>query len=112
VRSLLEPLIGPFRTYEIERRSGLMPHLVSSADRLVLHLLANTGNKSKKLRAREEFLPLADVKVRLRLPPGRGVRSVMLLRSRRRPLWHSRAGWIEMTVPQVLVHEAVQVELT
>jgi hypothetical protein len=67
VRSLLEPLIGRFRTYEIERRSGLMPHLVSSADRLVLHLLANTGNKSKKLRAREEFLPLADVKVRLRL---------------------------------------------
>lgn len=111
VRSLLEPLIGPFRTYEIERRSGLMPHLVASADRLVLHLLANTGNKSKKLRAREEFLPVPDVKVRLRLPAGRRARSVRLLRSRRRPVWHSRAGWIELTVPQVLIHEAVHVEL-
>ncbi|PYQ13877.1 MAG: hypothetical protein DMF80_14010 [Acidobacteria bacterium] len=111
VRSLLEPLIGRFRTYEVERRSGLMPHLVTSADRLVLHLLANTGNKSKKLRTREEFLPIPDVKVRLRLPAGRRARSVTLLRSRRRPAWHERAGWVELTVPQVLIHEAVHLEL-
>jgi hypothetical protein len=111
VRSLLEPLIGRFRTYEIERRSGLMPHLVTSADRLVLHLLANTGNKSKKLRIREEFLAVPDVKVRLRLPEGRRARSVGLLRSRQRPVWHERAGWVEVTVPQVLIHEAVLLEL-
>ena len=111
VRSLLEPLIGRFRTYEVERRSGLMPHLVTSADRVVLHLLANTGNKSKKLRTREEFLPIPDVEVRLRLPAGRRARSVTLLRSRRRPAWHERAGWVELTVPQVLIHEAVHLEL-
>src|SRR5207244_13210809 len=103
VRSLLEPLIGRFRTYEVERRSGLMPHLVTSADRLVLHLLANTGNKSKKLRTREEFLPIPDVKVRLRLPAARRARSVTLLRSRRRPAWHERAGWAELTAPPVLI---------
>ena len=80
-------------------------------DRLVLHLLANTGNKSKKLRTREEFLPIPDVKVRLRLPAGRRARSVTLLRSRRRPAWHERAGWVELTVPQVLIHEAVHLEL-
>jgi hypothetical protein len=111
VGSLLDPLIGPFRTYEIERHSGLMPHLVASADRLVLHLLANTGNKSKKLRVREEFLPLPDVKVRLRVPSARRVRSVRLLRSRDRPTWRSRAGWVEVTVPRVLIHEAVCVDL-
>jgi hypothetical protein len=111
VRSLLEPLIGNLRSYEIERRSGLMPHLATSADRLVLHLLANTGNKSKKLRAREEFLPISDVKVRLRLPAGRRPRSVTLLRARQRPPWHEQAGWVQVTVPRVLIHEAVHVEL-
>jgi hypothetical protein len=112
VRSLLDPLIGRFRTYEVERRSGLMPHLVRSADRIVLHLLANTGNKSKKLRAREEFLPVPDVKVRLRLPEGRRARAVTLLRARQRPDWQARDGWVELTVPRVLVHEAVHLELS
>jgi hypothetical protein len=111
VRSLLEPLIGELRTYEVDRRSGLMPHFATSPDRLVLHLLANTGNKSKKLRMREEFLPIPEVKVRLRLPAGRRPRSVTLLRSGQRPAWHERAGWVEATVPRVFIHEAVLLEL-
>jgi hypothetical protein len=112
VRSLLDPLIGRLRTYEVERRSGLMPHLVQSSDRIVLHLLANTGNKSKKLRMREEFLPVPDVKVRLRLPEGRRARSVTLLRARQPVDWQARDGWVEVTVPRVLIHEAVQLELS
>ena len=59
----------------------------------------------------QEFLPVPDVKVRLRIPSGRRVRSVTLLRSRRRPAWNARAGWVEVTVPLVLIYEAVHVEL-
>jgi len=111
VRSLLEPLIGPFRSYEIEGRPGLLPHLETSPDRLVLHLLANAGNKSKKLRVREEFIPITAVKVRLRIPSDRRVRAVTLLRSRRRPAWRLHEGWLDVTVAEVLIHEAVRVEL-
>ena len=38
---------------------------------MLLHLIADTGNKTKKLRIREEFLPVLNVKVRVRVPDGR-----------------------------------------
>ena len=48
-----------------------MPQLMASRDTVLLHLIADTGNKTKKLRIREEFLPVLDVKVRMRVPDGR-----------------------------------------
>jgi len=53
--------------YEVEQRSGLMPQYMATRDTLLLHLIADTGNKTRKLRIREEFLSIADVKVRVRV---------------------------------------------
>jgi len=47
---------------------GVMAHFMASKDALVLHLLADTGNKNKHLRSREEFVPVTDVKVRIGVP--------------------------------------------
>jgi hypothetical protein len=109
--SLIEPLMKPHRTYEVEWRSGLLPHFTFSRDTLLLHLLADTGNKFKKLRAREEFLPLENVKVRIRIPQNRTVKSVSLLRAGTRVDAAPAGEWLELTVPRVFVHEAVRVDL-
>ena len=84
---------------------------MASSDVLVLHLLADTGNKTKHLKIREEFLPVENVKVRIRIPEGKTVRNVSLLRSGQTLSVEPRAGWIDVTVPQVFIHEAVKVEL-
>ena len=59
-----------------------MPQLMASRDTILLHLIADTGNKTKKLRIREEFLPVLNVKVRVRVPDGRvGAQRVSLMRA-------------------------------
>ena len=109
--SLLDPMLSSSRTYELEFRPGLMPQFASSQDTLLLHLLANTGNIWKKLLVQEEFLPVKDVRVRLRLPRGRSAKSVALMWSGVRPSWSVRDGWVELTVPQVQVYEVIRVDL-
>ena len=110
--SLLGPWLDATRSYELEFRPGLMPHFVAAEDTLLLHLLADTGNKNKHLRSREWYLPATDVKVRIRIPAGRSVGSVQLLRSKRAPAAITRDGWLEIAIPSVLIHEAVLVSLT
>jgi hypothetical protein len=78
---------------------------------LLLHLLANTGNIWKKLLVQEEFLPVKNVRVRLRLPQGRTAKSVALMWSGVAPSWSVRDGWVELTVPQVQVYEVIRVDL-
>jgi hypothetical protein len=56
--TLIDPVLAPHRTYQTEYRSGVLPHLTATGDTILLHLLADTGNKTKKLRIREEFLPV------------------------------------------------------
>ena len=107
--SLLSPYLAARRSYEIAYQPGVMPHFMASRDALVLHLLADTGNKNKHLRSREEFLPVNGVKVRIRVP--RAVRSVSLLRSGEKLSAKPENGWLDLTVPQVLIHEAVLIEL-
>ena len=115
LRRLFAELLGPWlaagRSYEIEYQPGVMPHFMASKDVILLHLLANTGNKNKHLRIREEFLPVTDIKVRIRIPQGRAVRAASLLRSGRVLTAETRDGWLDVTVPRVLIHEAVKVEL-
>jgi hypothetical protein len=88
-----------------------MPQFASSPDTLLLHLLANTGNIWKKLLVQEEFLPVKNVRVRLRLPQGRTAKSVALMWSGAAPAWSVRDGWVELTVPQVQVYEVIRVDL-
>jgi len=73
------------------------------------HLLADTGNKNKHLRPREGFLPITGVKLKLRVPSA--PKSVTLLRTGEKLSAANNSGWLEITVPRVLIHEAVQVEL-
>ena len=77
----------------------------------LLHLLADTGNKTNKLRIREDFLPVENVKVRVRVPEGRSVRSVSLLRGGAGLQSRVAGGWVEVTVPRILIHDAVRVDL-
>jgi len=51
------------------------------------------------------------VKVRLRVPDEKTVRKVSLLRSGQTLSVEPRNGWIDVTVPQVFIHEAVKVDL-
>jgi len=110
-RTLLDPLLGPSRRYEVDYRAGLMTQFAVSQDGLLLHLIANTGNKWKKLLVQEEFAPIPNLQVRLRLPAGRMAKSVALMWSLTTPSWQVRGGWVELTVPKVHPYEVVHVEL-
>jgi hypothetical protein len=109
--TLIDPVLAEHRTYEVPHRAGLVPHLSASRDTILLHLLADTGNKTKKLRIREEFTALENVKTRIRVPQGRTVRTVSLLRTGAKLNAAAKSGWIDVTVPRVLVHEAIRVDL-
>ena len=62
---------------------------------MLLHLLADTGNKFKKFRTREDFEAVENVKVRIRVPQGRSVKSVTLFRGQRTfELTQRHAAWI------------------
>ena len=110
IATLVDPLLAAHRTYEVTLQSGLLPHLTRSKDTSVLHLLANTGDKSKKLREREEFLPITDVHVRVRVPEGRKLRAASLLVAGTPLKTVVRDGWVAAEVPRVLIHEAVQMD--
>jgi hypothetical protein len=109
--SLLDPILGPSRVYEVNYRAGLMSQLAVSQDAMLMHLIANTGSICKKLLVQEEFLPLPNVQVRLRLPKGRTAKSVTLMWSKATPTWKVRDGWVELTVPKVHPYEVVHVGL-
>ena len=106
---LFEPYLAARRSYMVEYHPGVTPHLMASPGTILLHLLADTGNKNKHLRPREGFLPVTGVKVRIRVP--RPPKSVSLLRSGEKIAAVPHDGWIELTVPRVLIHEAVRVDL-
>ena len=110
-RSQLDPILASTRSYELEFRPGLMPQFASSQSTMLLHLLADTGNIWKKPLVQEEFLPVKNVRVRLRLPQGRSAKSVALMWSETKPDWSVRDGWVELTVPKVQVYEVIRVDL-
>jgi hypothetical protein len=109
--TLLSPWLAAKRRYRMAFIPGVMPHWMASNNTLVLHLLADTGDKNKHLRVREQFLPVTDLKVRVRVPEGRTVRAVSLLRSGQTIAANTQSDWLELTVPHVLIHEAVRVDL-
>jgi len=109
--SLFSPWLASRQSYQVPFVPGVIPHFVASRDTLVLHLLADTGNKNKHLRAREEYVAVADVRARIRIPESRKVKSVSLLRAGQTLASEIRQGWLEVTVPRVYIHEAVRVDL-
>jgi hypothetical protein len=111
-QSLLDPILASSRPYEIDSRQGLMPEFTAAENTIVLHLMADTGNIWKKMLVRETFLPVENVRVRIRIPARRQVRSVALMWNGTTVSWTVRDGWVEMTVPRIRVYEAVRVDLT
>jgi hypothetical protein len=105
---LFDMTLGTKRAYQVEYQPGLMPHLMASDRTLLLHLLADTGNKNKHLRPREGFLPITDVKLRIKVD--KAPVSVSLLRSGEKLAVKAVNGWIDLTVPKVMIHEAVRVD--
>jgi hypothetical protein len=110
--TIFHPLLEKAQTYQVDFQAGLMPHFCASRDHLLLHLLSNTGNKWKKLRVREQFLPTENVHVKIRIPKHKTVKSVQLLRSRQNVQWKVERPWLAFILPKVLIHEAILVELT
>lgn len=108
--TLVAPWLADERRYRMDYQSGVMPHFMASGDTLVLHLLADTGNKNKHLRARGEFVPVA-VRVAVKIPKGRSVPSATLLRAGTKLNITPRDGWLEVAIPRVLIHEAVEINL-
>ena len=53
---------------------------------------------------------MEDVNARIRVPPGRSVRSVSLMRAQQDLPVKVRGGWLEVIVPSLLIHEAIKVD--
>lgn len=110
--SLFDRLLPMARNYEVPFQRGLMAHLTATADHVLLHLLADTGNRASQSPSCATFVPLTNVQVRIGIPDGRGVRSVRLLRAEREVPAARHAGWLEVTVPSVFIHEVVAITLS
>jgi hypothetical protein len=111
--SLLDPVLSSVRTYEVEGgyQAGLMAQYATSEDAVLLHLLVDRGSIWKKLLVQETFLPMTNLKVRIRLPEKRRVKGVSLLWGGGEATWQERGGWIDVTVPSVVMRETVHVRL-
>lgn len=109
--TIFDPLLASSRPYEVDFRQGLMPEYTASEDTLLLHLIADTGNIWKKLLVEETFLPVENVRVRIRVAANRRVRSVTLMWSKVPAPWTLKDGWVELTVPRIQIYEAVRVDL-
>jgi hypothetical protein len=88
-----------------------MPEFAASEDTMVLHLMADTGNIWKKMLVEETFLPVENVRVRMRIPVRRRAESVSLMWSKTRVPWAVKDGWVELVVPRVRIYEVVRVDL-
>jgi hypothetical protein len=108
---LLDPILASSRSYEIDSRQGLMPEFTAAENTIVLHLMADTGNIWKKMLVRETFLPVENVRIRIKVPSAKQVRSVALMWSGTTVPWSVRSGWVELIVPRIRVYEAVRVDL-
>lgn len=77
---------------------------------LTVHLVNLTNPMMMKGPFRE-LIPVGEQKVRVMLPPGRRARKVQLLAAGREARARAVGGGLEVTVPSVLDHEVVAVDL-
>ena len=77
---------------------------------LTVHLVNLTNPMMMKGPARE-LIPIGQQKVRLRVPEGEKVRGVRLLAAETSPRTEQAGAWLTVTVPSVLDHEVVAVDV-
>ena len=111
ILSLLEPHLKESRRDRIPENAGLMAHFTESPNVLFLHLIANTGNKVKKARVNESYLPLESVRVSIRIPEGKSVRSVRLLHADKTIPSSMSKRWISLDIDRIYIYEIVAVEI-
>lgn len=107
--SLLLPPLAAGRAYTMDYIPGVTAHYMASGNCIVLHLLADIGDKDHHLKARERFFPVANFEVSLRVHGN--VRSVTLMRAGTEAAAKRNGEWLTVTVPRVLVYEAIRVDL-
>jgi hypothetical protein len=73
--------------------------------------LVNLTNPMMMKGPLRELLPVGEQRVRLRMPEGLKAKAVRLLVSGTTPPVRESAGWLELTVPSVLAHEVVAIDV-
>lgn len=77
---------------------------------LTVHLVNLTNAMFMKGPVRE-LLPVGEQTVRVQLPAGKTAKEVHLLRSGKMPVWQAADGYVTITVPSILDHEVVAIDL-
>jgi len=97
-------LVAPQGVYGVLRRAP--------GGDLALWICANVGFKDATVgRMRQEFIPVANVEVKIQVPEGKQVKSVHLVRSDRSVPFTVGDGYAVLNIPNLHIAELVHVAL-
>jgi hypothetical protein len=97
--------------FELDAPSALIANLTTKGNLRILHLTNWTGNKLERPGANEYYLaPVENVRVRIKIPEGKRLRSVALLVNA--PYSKQRKGRVlELVIRRVEAYQAVRMEV-
>jgi len=113
LRRLFEDLLAAWSTqrlYDLKAPAGVWGHLAQAPGHIVLHLVANTGNKWKKLQTREQFLPAGPIEARVRVPSP--VQRAWRLSDHEPLPFRLENGYATFRLPEIKIHEGLVLELS
>lgn len=108
---VLEPYLESSRRYRVPATDGLIAQYAESPGAIVLHLIANTGDKGKNVRSSESYLPITNLPVAIRVPEAKRISSVQLLFAKRPAAFTQDSGWIHLNVERIFLHETIVARL-
>ncbi len=73
--------------------------------------LVNLSNPMLMKGPFREFIPIGEQTVRVRLPEGSRAKTVRLLAAGQTPSYEEREGWLHLSVPSIVDHEVVAIDL-
>ena len=115
LRSMVEYLgRGEPQPFKLQAPRGVYGVLrqTTSGD-LALWLLANVGFKDAAVgRMRQEFVPVANVEVSIRVPKGKQVKGARLMRADRSMPHRMEAGYATVSIPSLHISEVVHLALS
>jgi len=100
-------LAGERIPYCIKAKPGVVANLMESSDGLLLHLLNNNGTKNKRTHCREDYVPVFDISVEVRVPEGRSVKKIEFLNSGERPDYSVENGWLKFEIETLELYEGI-----
>jgi hypothetical protein len=110
LRNLVAKAASEPPPYDLDAPSALIANLTAKGDVRVLHLTNWTGNKLERPGANEYYLaPVEGVRLRIRIPAGKKLRSVALLLDA--PYRKQQKGpALDVVIPRVEAYQAVKLE--